>query len=72
MGKESGLAKIHRASRGGSARPQCPDGTLSAPPPLSPLLGLLESGVQPGRPRQAGSGSSAADPAVAKWPPSLL
>lgn len=39
MGKESGLARVHRASQGGSARPQCPNGTPSAPPPHSPLLG---------------------------------
>ena len=40
--------------------------------PAPHCLVFLESGVQPGHPRQAGSVSSAADPAVAKWPPSLL
>ena len=39
MGKESGLARVHRASQGGSARLQCPNGTPSAPPPRSPPLG---------------------------------
>lgn len=36
---EAGLAEIHRASQGGSARLQCPDGTLSVPLPLFPPLG---------------------------------